>query len=242
MSVDKLVDSTQLDSDLTSVANAIRAKSGGSGQLAFPSGFVSEIGNIPSGGGGTHNLPSGFTEYEYIEATGTQCINTGYTPVSDTEIIATMERTEVQSYQSTDWGVTPTPKATSGGTYFSWGSATDKSSSTWWNPDSLFGKKTIKVNKNGLYDLAGTVRVSFGTPTWTSGNLTIHLCCRNNNGTQERFCKIRVYYWAAYENGTKMIELIPAMRNSDSALGMYDTVSGNFLTNAGTGTLVGGAF
>lgn len=52
MSVDKLVDSTQLDSDLTSVANAIRAKSGGSSQLAFPSGFVSEIGNIPSGGSG----------------------------------------------------------------------------------------------------------------------------------------------------------------------------------------------
>lgn len=53
MSLDKLVDSTQLDSDLTSVANAIRAKSGGSGQLAFPAGFVSEIGNIPSGGGDT---------------------------------------------------------------------------------------------------------------------------------------------------------------------------------------------
>ena len=51
MAVDKLVDSSQLDSDLTSVANAIRAKSGGSGQLAFPAGFVSEIGNIPSGGG-----------------------------------------------------------------------------------------------------------------------------------------------------------------------------------------------
>lgn len=50
MAVDKLVDSTQLDSDLTSVANAIRAKSGGSNQLAFPAGFVSEIGNIPSGG------------------------------------------------------------------------------------------------------------------------------------------------------------------------------------------------
>lgn len=52
MALDKLVDSTQLDSDLTSVANAIRAKSGGSGQLAFPAGFVSEIGNIPTGGGG----------------------------------------------------------------------------------------------------------------------------------------------------------------------------------------------
>lgn len=35
--------------DLTSVANAIRAKSGGSGQLAFPSGFVSEISGISTG-------------------------------------------------------------------------------------------------------------------------------------------------------------------------------------------------
>lgn len=49
MSLDKLVDSTQLDADLTSVADAIRAKSGGSEQLAFPAGFVSEIQAIPSG-------------------------------------------------------------------------------------------------------------------------------------------------------------------------------------------------
>ena len=58
--VTKLVNATQLDADLTSVANAIRTKSGGSSSLAFPSGFVSEIGNIPSGGGGgiTENFPT----------------------------------------------------------------------------------------------------------------------------------------------------------------------------------------
>lgn len=39
------------DTSLTAVADAIRAKSGGSSQLAFPNGFVSEIGNIPTGGG-----------------------------------------------------------------------------------------------------------------------------------------------------------------------------------------------
>ena len=50
MSLDKLVDSSQLDTDLTSVANAIRTKGGTSGQLAFPEGFVSAIENIPSGG------------------------------------------------------------------------------------------------------------------------------------------------------------------------------------------------
>lgn len=51
MSVDKLVDSTQLDTDLTSVANAIRTKGGTSAALAFPAGFVSAIDAIPTGGG-----------------------------------------------------------------------------------------------------------------------------------------------------------------------------------------------
>lgn len=49
MSVDKLVDSTQLDADLTSVANAIRTKGGTSASLAFPADFVSAIAAIPSG-------------------------------------------------------------------------------------------------------------------------------------------------------------------------------------------------
>ena len=52
MAVNKLVDSTQLDADLTSVANAIRTKCGTSASLAFPSGFVSAVEAIPIGGGG----------------------------------------------------------------------------------------------------------------------------------------------------------------------------------------------
>lgn len=50
MAVDKLVDSTQLDSGLTSVANAIRTKGGTSAQLAFPADFVSAIEAISGGG------------------------------------------------------------------------------------------------------------------------------------------------------------------------------------------------
>lgn len=51
MALDKLVDSTQLDADLTSVANAIRTKGGTSAQLVFPSGFVSAVEAIETGGG-----------------------------------------------------------------------------------------------------------------------------------------------------------------------------------------------
>ena len=52
MALDKLVDSVQLDSDLASVANAIRTKGGTSASLAFPQGFVDAVGAIQTGGGG----------------------------------------------------------------------------------------------------------------------------------------------------------------------------------------------
>lgn len=63
MSADKLVDSTQLNADLTSIANAIRTKGGTSASLAFPSGFVSAINDIITGGGtptlGTYHVCMG---------------------------------------------------------------------------------------------------------------------------------------------------------------------------------------
>lgn len=63
MALDKLVDSGQLNSDLTSVANAIRAKTGGSSQLVFPAEFVSEIGSITTGDSIDHeDIP------EYVKA------------------------------------------------------------------------------------------------------------------------------------------------------------------------------
>lgn len=47
MALDKLVDSAALDANLTSVANAIRAKGGTSGPMAFPTGFVAAVEAIP---------------------------------------------------------------------------------------------------------------------------------------------------------------------------------------------------
>lgn len=55
---DYLVTSTELKS----VADAIRAKSGATGQLAFPAGFITAVESIQSGGGGGAKEP-------YIEET-----------------------------------------------------------------------------------------------------------------------------------------------------------------------------
>jgi len=52
MAYDKLVDSAQLDGNLTAVADAIRAKAGTDALLAFPSGFVSAVQAIENASGG----------------------------------------------------------------------------------------------------------------------------------------------------------------------------------------------
>lgn len=80
MAVDKLVDSTQLNSDLTSVANAIRTKGGTSAQLAFPTDFVSAI-NAISGGGG---IPQG----DYVSI-GAALVTVGANSITKSTDLAT---------------------------------------------------------------------------------------------------------------------------------------------------------
>lgn len=52
MALDKVVDSAALDAGMTSVADAIRAKAGTTGPLAWPDGFITAISGIETGGGG----------------------------------------------------------------------------------------------------------------------------------------------------------------------------------------------
>lgn len=66
MAVDKSVDSSKLDSNLKSVADAIRTKGRTSANLAFPSGFVSAINNISAGANcvkGSFTVPSTGNSY-----------------------------------------------------------------------------------------------------------------------------------------------------------------------------------
>ena len=51
MALDKVVDSAALDAGMTSVADAIRAKAGTTGPLAWPDGFITAISGIETGVG-----------------------------------------------------------------------------------------------------------------------------------------------------------------------------------------------
>ena len=144
--------------------------------------------NVSGGGGGTHNLPSGYTEYEYIEASGTQYINTGYVPTNASDITYTFQRTASgQSYNGVEFGSQSSPKCIASGRYFGWGSAVDKTGN--YDPDQIFGPMTINVKSSGCYNLVAGKAVDFGTPTWTSGTNALYIAARNNAGTAERFAK-----------------------------------------------------
>jgi hypothetical protein len=48
------------------------------------------------------------------------------------------------------------------------------------------------------------------------------------------------FYYVELDNGITKRNFIPARRNSDGVLGMYDTVTNTFFTNSGTGEFIAG--
>lgn len=87
------------DSELTSVANAIRTKGGTQAQLEWPTGFSTAIAAIPSGGGGGGQLHYADGDYigEYSgSSVDTFAVNLS-APVGTVALLAIMHRTAILS-------------------------------------------------------------------------------------------------------------------------------------------------
>ena len=97
MAVDKLVDSAQLNADLTSVANAIRTKGGTSAQLAFPAGFVSAIGDISGDGGGNANVSQDANGYIVLDDAAPSGGGGGGSGPTFSEVTATSSATNARA-------------------------------------------------------------------------------------------------------------------------------------------------
>lgn len=76
MATYKLVDTDQLETDLKTVADAIREKGGTTEQLAFPDGMASAVEAIQAGGGDTRLK-------DYIEGTSTELYDADVTSVGE---------------------------------------------------------------------------------------------------------------------------------------------------------------
>lgn len=167
----KLVNDTQLDSDLTSVANAIRGKTGGSVTLTFPADFVSAINGIPTG-----ITPTG-TKSITISASGTTTEDvTNYasaaiTVGAGTEGTPTATKGTVSSH-----AISVTPSVTNGAGYISGGTKTGTAVSV---SASELVSGTYSVTSSGTKDVTNYASASVpagteGTPSATKGTVNNH--------------------------------------------------------------------
>ena len=142
MAVDKLVDSTQLDADLTSVANAIRTKGGTSSQLAFPAGFVSAVQAIPTGG---------------VTPTGTKQISITQNGVT-TEDVTNYANAEITANVPNSYAAADEGKVVSSGALVAQGSDTVTQNDTY--DTTLISSLTVNVSGGGGYDTDGDALIA----------------------------------------------------------------------------------
>lgn len=106
---------------------------------------------------------------------------------------------------------------------------TDITTTTLAKYDINFGTRSF----NGT--IGGQTVSKTNTYTYTTWNIGM---CRGAN-TNYGFVG-NIYRQQAYQNNVLVGDFIPAIRNSDNVVGMYDAVSGTFYTNAGTGNFTAG--
>ena len=191
-----------------------------------------------------HGLPNEYTELEYIEGTGTQYIDTGVPPTQGLGCFLKFKFNDIASnvylfgaFEANS--VRYTPIFTYSGSLVGNKNKTYNDYIYYKNP----GDKQVhelKFNVNGSdIEFDGQVVGSVGDIGYSS-NIPIYIFSRYYQGV-DTLAKANIYETILYSSdGAVVRNYIPAKRNSDSVVGLYDTVGNVFYTNAGTGTFKAG--
>ena len=184
-----------------------------------------------------------YTQLEYIESTGTQWIDTGFIanggmildvkvlPVNNEMFLGSIGPTEVDPNTTRNliaYGgfYTPQKLYSFSNTYADAGTSPavihfDTTGTKFYC--TVNGKVVVDTNTSGtLINQTTTVKISFSD--------------YSSSIRSGRYYYVKI----TAADGNVVRNLIPAKRNSDNAVGMYDTVSETFFTNAGTGEFIAG--
>ena len=191
-------------------------------------------------------LPSGYTELEYIEGTGTQYIRLDFTPDSDTRVVLDHQLTDTQSTHAVLGSRTTSNKSDKYCVYIVSGQIrTDYGSDVY--PAFTASAARIVLDKDGRVTKYGTQTQTATAATFTCPRPMALFSVQNVSGSSvfddqvdNRPVKMRLYSCRIYDGDTLARDLVPARRKSDSAVGLYDTVTDTFYGNAGTGSFTAG--
>lgn len=187
-----------------------------------------------------------YTELEYIQSTGTQYINTNISPNSSQRIEMTFVLDAVVRYEGL-WGVTNNGAPTRGNVYGNYGSSNffvikhrrtyDKGQTLEVTIDTGT-KYVLEVDYSTKQVYRDGLLVGSYTDNLSSTSKPIHVLQRTDSDVSSS--KAKLYGFKIYTNNVLAMNLIPVKRISDNAVCMYDKVSNEFFTNAGTGVFTAG--
>ena len=195
-------------------------------------------------------IPEGYTQLEYIETTGTQYIRTPYginaQNTSDNgnfDFSLDIQFTNVNSRivfgyalnSDTYWGTSYSGQTTYSGIHGEY---------------SLLTRHTLYANT--VIDVSASKVIFNNSKVCVNGQIVATGSDYRSNTVpggllrvpQESFndypAHAKLYGLIQNQRGELVFHGIPARRNSDNTLGMWDTVSQTFFTNAGTGNFIAG--
>lgn len=186
-------------------------------------------------------VPAGYTQLEYIESTGTQYINTGIKATSSIGV----------EIDYSDYVVNGNENVLFGASNGSWAaqlgmnnSKTQGQTLAYYNYDGYTGYAIqnackYKLENGALY--ANGTQIYSKTFSSFSYTYNIYLLAQNWAGAAQNYAKLKLKSAKVWDNSALIRDFIPAKRNSDGVIGLYDIVGNVFYTNSGTGTFVGGA-
>lgn len=186
-------------------------------------------------------LPDGYTQLEYIESTGTQCIDAGLT---ESTVYGIRMEFYVRSI-NIDWQSLVSGTLDTG---FTAGSAGTEATGLYirLRGDEVYKSFTslssVSVNelvvKDGKINLNGAQVTTYTTGALSSASGKFYVF---NNNAKSRYSNMVLYKLELYNNnGDTVRQYVPAKRDYDDAIGLYDIATNAFFSNSGTGTFTAG--
>ncbi len=190
-----------------------------------------------------NELPSGYTRLQYIESTRTQYIDTGYKLKSNNVVYewagidkSTTSATSLFGAEGTGSSsrYSGIPYGSRNSRKFFTGTTQNADLGYVSNDTSLHTWRLILNNSTQTLVKDSSI---VGTSSFTSGlqkGLNIFVFANDSSGSATQLSDVAMEYFRIIDDGEIVFNGLPARRNSDNVLGMYDTVSGQFFTNAAT--------